>query len=125
MCVCVCVCVCACVCVCVCVRTRVCVCSLALPFHFIYLYIAKNVNVSVCKPSVCVCSSVYDEFSEAFGHFVSTNSRMSRHSHICSDMIILISDQILCLLLLAIMYAVVSQYTYENSGIFILFLVVI
>ena len=40
-------------------------------------------------------------------------------------MIILISDQILCPLLLAIMYAVVSQHTYEDSGIFILFLVAI
>ena len=50
---------------------------------------------------------------------------MSRHSHICSDMIILIRDQILCPLLLAIMYAVVSKHTYKDSGIFILFLVTI
>ena len=65
--------------------------------------------------------SVHDNFSEVSGQFVRTNSRMSRHSHICSDMIILISDQILCPLLLAIMYAVVSKHTYKDSGIFILF----
>ena len=88
---------CVCVCVCVCVCTRAC---------------------------VCVCS-VHDNFSEVSGQFVRTNSRMSRHSHICSDMIILISDQILCPLLLAIMYAVVSKHTYKDSGIFILFLVAI
>ena len=63
--------------------------------------------------SVCVFQpqshthSVHDNFSEVSGQFVRTNSRMSRHLHICLDMIILISDEILCSLLLAIMYAVV------------------
>ena len=71
-----------------------------------------------------ILSSVHNNFSEVSGQFVRTNSRMSRHSHICSDMIILISNQILCSLL-AIMYAVVSKHTSKDSGIFILFLVAI
>ena len=69
--------------------------------------------------------SVHNNFLEVSGQFVRTNSRMSRHSHICSDMIILISNQILCSLLLAIMYADLSQHTYKDSGICILFLVAI
>ena len=71
-----------------------------------------------------VCS-VHDNFVEVSGQFVRTNSRMSRHSHICSDMTILISDQVLCSLLLAIIYVVVSKHAYKDSSIFILFLVAI
>ena len=67
--------------------------------------------------------SVHDNFSDVSGQFVRPNSRMSRHLYICSDMTILISDQILCSLLLGIVYAVVSKHTYKDSGIFILFLV--
>jgi hypothetical protein len=76
-------------------------------------------------PGVLSSTRAHDNFLEVSGHHVLTNSRMPGHSHICLDMIILISDQILCPLLLAIMYAVVSKHTYKDSGIFILFLVAI
>ena len=113
VCVCVCVCMHACVCVCVCVFVCVCVC--------VCMRVCVCVCVHVCV-YVCVWSVHYN-FLEVSGHFVRTNSRMSGHPHICSDMIILISDQILRSLLLAIMYAVVSKHKYKDSGIFMLFLV--
>ena len=92
------------------------------PWHFVPE--SKSILCAIQPECLCLNHSVHDNFSEVSGQFVRTNSRMSRHSHICSDMIILISNQILCSLL-AIMYAVVSKHTSKDSGIFILFLVAI
>ena len=56
---------------------------------------------------------------------VQTKLRKSRYSYICLDMIIAISNQILCSLFFALMYAVVGKHTYKDSSIFIPILVAI
>ena len=73
--------------------------------QYIHVY---NTYMHTCIHAYLCHDCIHDNFLEVSVHFVRTNSRMSRHSHICSN-------RIAHFPLLSCIYAVASKHTYIQN----------